>query len=78
MFHRAYRSRLIQYDPSEDLIIPKAPKGKRRSITEAEREAILAVAPTHQAGPRVLTMLYCGLRDNEIIPLQWKDVDLKA
>ena len=78
MFHRAYRSRIIQYDPSEDLIIPKAPKGKRRSITDAEREAILAVAPKHQAGPWVLTMLYCGLRDNEIIPLQWKDVDLKA
>lgn len=75
MFHQAYKSRIIQFDPSEDLTLPKAPKGKRRSITESERSAILKTAETHPAGLWILLMLYCGPRDNEIIPLQGIDFD---
>lgn len=37
MFKQARKSRLIPFDPSEDLELPKAPKGKRKSITDAER-----------------------------------------
>ena len=77
MFKQARKSRLIAYDPAEDLELPKAPVKKRHSITEHERENILEVSEYHRGGLYVLLMLYCGLRPGECIALQWKDVDLK-
>jgi len=38
---------------------------------------ILALCETHRAGLWVLTMLYCGLRPGETIPLTWSDIDFK-
>lgn len=78
MFKRAAKSHIIPYDPSEDLELPDAPKGKRRSITDQERAMILDTAKVHHAGPFVLLMLYCGIRPNEAIALQWKDLDFKS
>lgn len=78
MFGKARKTRLILYDPSEDLILPETTVGRRRSITDQERTHILAVAETHPAGLWVLTMLYAGLRPGETIPLLWRDVDLQA
>ncbi len=77
MFHQAYRSRLIAYDPAEDLTMPKAPEGEGRSITDHERKNILEVAEYHRGGLYVLLILYCGLRPGECIALKWKDVDLE-
>ena len=77
MFHQAYRSRLIAYDPAEDLILPKASEGKGRSITDHERKNILEVAEYNRGGLYVLLLYYCGLRPGECIALKWKDVDLK-
>lgn len=74
MFQQARISRLITYDPAEALELPKAEKGKRRSITDTEREHILAVAEDHPAGLYVLLVLYCGTRPNEAAALQWKDI----
>lgn len=77
MFRQARRSRLIAYDPAEDLELPKAPEGKRHSITDYERDHILRLAETHRAGLYVLLVYYCGLRPGECIALQWADVDLR-
>lgn len=77
MFKQARKSRLIAYDPAEDLELPKAPTKKRNAITEYERKNILEVAEWHRAGLYVLLMMCCGLRNGEIIALQWKDIDLK-
>lgn len=46
MFRRARQSRIIAYDPAELLELPNITEGKRRSITEEERKAILSVAST--------------------------------
>lgn len=78
MFKQARKSRLIPYDPAEDLELPKAPEGKRHSITDYERQNILEVAEWHRGGLFVLLMLYCGLRPGECIALQWKDIDFKT
>lgn len=75
MFSRARKSRLIVYDPSEDLVLPAAPKGSHRSITEAERKVILEVAETHPAGLWILTLLYTGMRPGEAAALNWADID---
>lgn len=77
MFRRARQSRLIPYDPAELLELPTYHEGKRRSITEDERKAILAVAEHHRAGLWVLTLLYTGMRPGETAALTWSDVDFE-
>ncbi len=77
MFKRARQSRLIVYDPAELLELPATTERKRRSITEAERAAILAVAETHRAGLWILTLLYTGMRPGETAALVWADVDFE-
>ncbi len=75
MFRRARQSRLITYDPAELLELPATTEGRRRSVTDDEREAILAVASYHPAGLWVLTLLYTGMRPGEAAALTWADVD---
>lgn len=77
MFRRARQSRIIMYDPAELLELPNMSEGKRRSITEEERKAILSVAEYHPAGLWVLTLLYTGMRPGETAALIWADVDFK-
>lgn len=43
LFGQAYRNRLISFDPSEGLELPEVSKGGHRSLTEAERAALIAV-----------------------------------
>lgn len=78
MFSKARKTRIIPFDPAEDLTLPETVTGKRRSITDEERTHILAVAETHRAGLWVLTILYSGMRPGETAALQWKDVDFNA
>lgn len=77
MFKRARQSRIIPYDPAELLDLPTATEGKRRSLTDEERAAVLAVAETHRAGLWILTLLYTGMRPGETAALTWSDVDFK-
>ena len=44
-------------------------EGRRRSITDQERAAILELAKTHRAGLWVLTLLYTGMRPGETAAL---------
>ncbi len=77
LFVRAKRNKLILDNPAEDLELPKASDGQRRSVTDKERQYILKVAETHKAGLWVKMMLYTGMRPGETATLQWKNVDLK-
>lgn len=77
MFKRARQSRLIPYDPAELLQLPAVTQGTRRSITDEERAAILAVAKTHRSGLWILTLLYTGMRPGETAALNWADVDFE-
>jgi integrase len=77
IFKRARISRLIPYDPSEDLILPTAENGSYRSITQEERKAILKLANTHYSGLWIKTLLYCGLRPGETRALDWGHIDFE-
>ena len=69
MFRQAYRSRLIPFDPSAGLRLPKNSKRSHRSITEEERTHILEVAAYHPSGLWVLLILYSGLRPGRTLIL---------
>lgn len=75
MFSRARKSRLIPYDPAEDLELPAAKEGSHRSLTDDERKVLLKVAETHPSGLYILTLLYTGMRPGEAAALNWADVD---
>lgn len=78
MFSKARKTRLIVYDPSEDLRLPAVTRGSNRSITQEERKHILQLAETHRSGLWVLTILYSGMRPGETAALLWKDVDFES
>lgn len=77
MFSRARKSRLIAFDPSEDLELPAVTDGKHRSLTDEERKVFLEVAEYHPSGLWILTLLYTGMRPGEAAALNWADVDFK-
>lgn len=74
-FRQAHKNKMILDDPSEDLALPETTAGTHRSITDFEREHILALCETHRAGLWVLTILYCGLRPGEANTLRWDNID---
>lgn len=85
MFKQAYLDRLIPYDPAAGLQMPKTYTGTHRSLTPAEREALLTAAhrdsfdgKPNTSGLWVLSILYCGLRPAETAALRWEDVDLET
>ncbi len=84
MFRQAAENRIIPYDPAAGLKMPRTVAGKRRSLTDAERAALIQAADAERidgkpnnSGLWVLSMLYCGLRPGETAALRWRDVDLK-
>lgn len=77
IFAKAVKLKLIQYNPAEDLEMPKASDGSHRALTEKERKFIVELSETHPSGLWIKTMLYCGLRPQETAALQWRHIDLK-
>ncbi len=84
LFKQAYLDRLIPYDPSAGLQMPKTHAGTHRSLTNEERKALIAAAmqesfdgKPNTSGLWVLSLLYCGLRPAETAALRWEDIDLK-
>lgn len=84
MFHQAWSNRIIPFDVSANLQMPKTTRGKHRSLTSKERDALLKFADTpllsdgkpNTAGDWLLCILYCGLRPGETAALKWSDIDL--
>lgn len=83
MFRQAAENRLIPHDPSTGLKMPRTVTGKHRSLTDAERAALIRAADTdrfdgkpNNSGLWVLSILYCGLRPGETAALRWEDIDL--
>lgn len=79
MFRRAWKSRLIPFDPSEDLVLPKATTHQRRALTDQEQELLkkVCLANLDYFGLWFLTLLYTGMRPGEAAALNWVDVDFE-
>jgi len=75
LFKQARISRMIPFDPAENLKLPAAKDGTYRSVTQVERDNILELADTHYAGLWIKTILHAGLRPGETRALDWRHVD---
>lgn len=76
VFEFAIENRATQYNPARYAKIPqKAPKQKRRALTDTERRWIREFP--HRAQPAMMIFLYSGLRRGELTALTWNDIDLK-
>lgn len=76
MFSQAVKSRLIVFNPADDLSVTAEAKGQRRSLTDEERKVLLDVSKTHRCGLWIRFILYTGIRPAETAPLQVSDIDL--
>lgn len=74
IFSSAYKNRLIDEDPSKNLIKPKGTVSKRRSLTSEERRLFLEVANSDPIYLPFLFMLYCGCRPTEARKLTHDDI----
>ena len=77
MFRQALKSRLIPFNPAEDIIVTAEEGDGHRSITAYEREILLEVAKTHRCGLWLRFLLSTGVRPGESAPLQIKDLDFE-
>ena len=76
VFSKAFRNRLIPYDPSDDLELPNGYKGTHRALERWETNLILEHWQDHRAGIWAMLMLLLGIRRGEMIALDWSDIDM--
>ena len=77
VFALAEQNRVITYDPSKYLTIPKnAPQSRREAITDAQIDLIRNTP--HECRLPCMIMIYCGLRFGEMAALTWSDIDIPA
>jgi integrase len=66
-------------NPATKVKFPKPDNARTRFLTRQEAEALLSALQAKSADSHDMTLLalYCGLRQGEILSLQWQDVDLE-
>lgn len=75
VFALAIRNRVITYDPTQYVEMPRGtPKKTRSAISDADIKAIRETP--HECRLPALLMIYTGLRWGEVAALTWGDVDL--
>jgi len=75
---QAVRLRLIQRNPSDDLVLPKIRRPEIKALTDMEIGAMLAAADGSRVAVPLLILVSLGVRRGELLGLQWDDVDLEA
>ena len=73
VLRRAYRSRLIPWNPADAIDKPEHEQEQGRALSAAD---LAAVEPWIQDDVALSLALYAGLRRGEICGLKWADVDL--
>lgn len=75
VMRRAYRSRLIVWNPVDAIDKPEHEQEQGKALSAAD---LLLTEPLIREDLSLSLALYAGLRRGEICGLQWGDVDLKA
>ena len=74
IFEKALQNKMVFENPAENLIRPKAVKGRRRTITSIERKHFLKIAAENDRYIFFLFMLKCGCRPEEVAELRGSDI----
>ena len=75
IFQLAIDSRIMDYNPADNVKIPKkAELPDRRALTEEERQWIIDTPDFMQTAAMIMT--FAGLRRGELLALLWTDIDL--
>jgi integrase len=66
-------------NPTSDIKFPKPDNQKMRFLTHSEADLLLSTLQEKSKDTHDMTLLalYCGLRQGEILSLQWQDVNLE-
>ena len=75
LFSTALDNSLVKKDPTTKLIMPDYTKGKRRSITDQEREHLYKVCEAYKPFLLFRVILQTGARPAEAMKLIGKDID---
>ena len=76
IFKLAIENRVMDYNPSEFVKIPKIAAEATREPLSEEQQRWVREYP-HRAQTAAMIMMYAGLRRGELLALQWSDIDLK-
>lgn len=76
VFNSAFSNRFLDPFDLDGLSVPKGEDGTHRAITEDERSIIVSTWQGHEMGKYAMGYLYTGCRRNELLALQWNDIDL--
>ena len=74
IFDTAVQNDIIRKNPAKNCVKPQAPKGRRRSLTDHEREHFLTICKNSDDFLLFEIMYYCGCRPGEAIGLIGKDI----
>lgn len=75
IFQLAIDSRIMDYNPADNVKIPKKTElPERRALTEEERQWIIDTPDFMQTAAMIMT--FAGLRRGELLALLWTDIDL--
>ena len=77
VFEKAVDNQLLINNPAKNLVMPACTAGKRRSLTEYERDHLLRVCEADRGFILFLLMLYCGCRPGEAIGAIGRDIQYK-
>lgn len=75
IFESAKENNLVKDNPAAKLKLPEHTKGKRRSITDYERQCLYNVYDKYRPFLLFILMLGCGCRPSEAMGLIGKDID---
>jgi len=76
VFNLAIDNRLLDYNPAQNVRLPKAAPVTRREALACEQIQMVIDTP-HRAQTAAMIMLFAGLRRGELLALEQSDVDFK-
>jgi integrase len=74
----AVKWQLIARNPVDAVLKPKIVKHEMITLNVEQAERVLSELEKTKYYPLFVLALYCGMRQSELLPLQWKDVDLSG
>jgi integrase len=74
---QAVKNKLISFNPSMGVSLPKLPKYKARVLTVEEQQKLMESLKGERLKAAFLVLLFTGIRRGELLALKWSDINFK-